>query len=109
MATKVISSKLMQLEYSLPVIGAFVPADGDVIDIHKVVTGHVVAGRTLYLSLNPNALRRILEMQIEGRVVNASKWMYASDAIIEEVGVGVGRTIKYRLGKQVMGGLWLSC
>lgn len=109
MATKIMSSKLMQLEYSLPIIGSFVPADGDVVDIHKVVYDHVNTGSTFYLSLNPNALRRILEMQIEGRVVSTSKWMYASDVIIEEVGVGVGRTIKYRHGKQVMGGLWLTC
>lgn len=108
MATK---HKRVQLEYSLPVIGSFTPfapSEGAVIDIHKVVIDNVHTGSRLYLSLNPNSLSRILEMQIEGRIVNMSKWMYASDVIIEEVGECVGRTIKYRHGKHVMGSLLLS-
>lgn len=108
MATKIMSNKqtTVQLEYSLPVIGSFVPLGMDVVDIHKTIVGS--NGATLHLSLNPNSMRRILEMNIEGLPVNAQKWMYASDAIIEEVEYGVGRTIKYRHGKQVMGSLWLS-
>lgn len=108
MSNKIMTRKHenVQLEYTLPIIGAFVPFGGDIVDIHKTIIDD--NGVTLYLSLNPISLNRILEMTIEGRVVSPRKWMYASDAIIKEVEYGVGIAIKYRHGPLVKGSLWLT-